>query len=76
MAYNTQFGMGMTVISDMDNDGFQEIAIGAPNDPDGVYAGAVYVVYFNTDGTLKNVRKISHFYGNLRLDASQYVTLE
>ena len=63
------FGV-VTGIGDLDGDGVSDIAVGAVQDDDGAYnAGAVYILFLNLDGTVKNHQKISEtqggFGGNL-----------
>lgn len=65
-----QFGMGSAVIGDLNNDGVDEIAIGANLDDDGgTDQGAVYICFMNANGTVASHQKISEtqggFGGNL-----------
>lgn len=54
------FGEGLAGIGDLDNDGVNDIAVGAIGDNDGSSdAGAVYIIFLNSNGTIKNYQKIS-----------------
>ena len=59
------FGHGIGHIGDLDNDGVQDIAVGAIYDDDGgVNKGAVYILFLNQNGTVKSTQKISDLSGN------------
>ena len=50
----------MTSIGDFDGNGVPDIAVGAYGDDDGgSNAGAAYIIFLNSDGTVKGSRKIS-----------------
>ena len=52
------FGIGATGLGDIDGDGVLDIAVGAWNDDDGgSNKGAVYILFLNSDGTVKATRK-------------------
>jgi len=54
------FGSSVTSIGDLDGDGVSDLAVGAQNDDDeDVNAGAVYILFMNTDGTVSSHQKIS-----------------
>ena len=56
-------------LGDIDGDGVSDIAVGAPLDDDGdVQRGAVWILFLNTDGTVKGHQKISGTSGNLNQD--------
>ena len=59
------FGYSITEIGDLNNDGFMDIVAGAPYDDDGgANAGALYILFLNSDGTVKTHQKISALEGN------------
>ncbi len=54
------FGYSVGSPGDIDNDGVQDLVVGAPFDDDGGDAkGAVYLLFLRTDGTVKSHQKIS-----------------
>lgn len=58
------FGYGLANIGDIDDDGVNDISACARWDDDGgVDRGAIYIIMMNTDGTAKNVQKISDTQG-------------
>ncbi|MCX6256846.1 MAG: FG-GAP-like repeat-containing protein [Bacteroidia bacterium] len=62
---NDQFGIGLSGISDINGDGIQDIAAGANADDDGGQnRGAVWILFMNTNGTVKAYQKISSTTGN------------
>lgn len=66
------FGSSVAGISDLNGDGVKDLAAGAWADDDGAFfAGAVYVLFMNTNGTVKSYQKISTTTGggpNLDMD--------
>ncbi len=61
---NDRFGSSVDVISDLDGDGVPELVVGVPGDDDGgVDRGAVWILYMNSNGTVKNESKISQTAG-------------
>ncbi len=53
------------VIGDLDNDGFEDLAVGARYDSDGGFQrGAVWILFLNADRTVKASQKISDIEGN------------
>ena len=60
------FGTSLAWMGDLDGDGVGDLAVGAPGDDDGgggggdgVGRGAVWILFLNTDGTVKSHQKIS-----------------
>jgi hypothetical protein len=54
------FGTALAPLGDFDGDGIEDLAVGAPGDDDGGFGrGAVYLLFLNADGTVKDERKIS-----------------
>ena len=60
-----RFGTSVTNMGDLDGDGVTDLAIGAPGDDDGGSSrGAVWILFLNTDGTVKSHQKISDTQGS------------
>ena len=54
------FGHAVTNLGDLDGDGFVDIAVGTAHDDDGgTDKGAVWILFLNSDGTVKSQQKIS-----------------
>jgi predicted outer membrane repeat protein len=54
------FGQSIASLEDFDGDGVIDLAVGARLDDDGGYnRGAVWILYLNSDGTVKSQQKIS-----------------
>ncbi|MCF8298287.1 MAG: FG-GAP-like repeat-containing protein [Saprospiraceae bacterium] len=60
LANGNYFGIGVSGLGDLDNDGVPDIAVGAENDSDGGSGtGAVWILFMNSNGTVKSYQKIS-----------------
>jgi hypothetical protein len=60
-----EFGQGVASLGDLDSDGVEDLAVGAWFDDDGgTDRGAVWILFLNTDGTVKSHQKISDTEGN------------
>ena len=69
------FGYSLASLGDLDGDGVTDIAVGARFDSDGGPSrGAIWMLFLNTDGTVKSHQKISSTQGNFTgiLDNSDY----
>ncbi len=57
---NDQFGSAIASIGDINNDGINDLAVGAPfDDEDGTDRGAVYILFMNNNGTVNFTQKIA-----------------
>ena len=60
---NDWFGIEVENAGDLDGDGINDLMVGASQDDNGASSnadyGAVYVIFLNSNGTVKNFRKIS-----------------
>ncbi len=67
-----RFGSALANVRDLNNDGVQDLAVGAPNDDDGAdNAGALWLLLMTTNGTVDGWQKVSRDAGNFNgnLDA-------
>jgi hypothetical protein len=61
---NDQFGNAIASIGDLNNDGINDIAVGSPlSDDGGGDRGAVWILFLNTNGTVRGIQKISDVSG-------------
>ena len=66
LASNDKFGFGVGGIGDLNNDGVNDIAVGAVGDTDGgANSGAVHILFMNANGTVSSTQKISATSGGL-----------
>ncbi len=64
MNNSDRFGIGIAALNDLDGDGVNDIAVGARDDDDGgTNQGAIWVLFLNSDGTVKSHQKISEIDG-------------
>ncbi|MBW2232279.1 MAG: FG-GAP repeat protein, partial [Deltaproteobacteria bacterium] len=60
------FGRSMALLGDLDGDGVGDLAVGANRDDDGGPSrGAVWILFLDTDGTVKSEQKISSTEGGV-----------
>lgn len=58
------FGVSVASLGDLDGDGVGDLAVGASRDDDGGFdQGAVWILFLDTDGTVKSEQKISETEG-------------
>jgi len=69
------FGIGATGVGDLDDDGIQDIAVGASRQDNihGSNRGAVYILFLNRDGTVKNHQKISSTEGGFGVTTETFL---
>ena len=61
-----RFGRSVITIGDLDQDGVKDLVVGARSDDDGgTDAGAAYILFMNSDLTVKSTSKISALSGGL-----------
>lgn len=60
-----RFGYDVCSLGDFDGDEINDIAVGAIYDDDGdINTGALWILFLQSDGTVKSYQKISKYYGN------------
>jgi len=69
------FGFSVCNLGDVDGDGITDLAVGGYGDDDGsTEEGAVWILFMNTDGTVKDFQKISSTQGGfIALDTRDYL---
>jgi len=61
---SSRFGSSVAPLGDLDGDGVLDLAVGAYQDDDGdTNAGAIWILFLDTDGTVKSEQKISQTQG-------------
>lgn len=62
------FGSGIDTVGDLNGDGVVDLVVGAEYDSDGGgWHGAIWILFMNTDGTVKNQQKISDTQGGFNV---------
>lgn len=70
------FGVALAGLGDLDGDGVEDIAVGARLDDDGITdGGAVWILFMNQDGSVKNHQKISSTEGNFTASMADLASL-
>ena len=63
--YRSGFGTAVASIGDLNGDGIEDLAVGAPFKD---LTGAVYILYMNRGGYVKGYSKINNVFGNFHAD--------
>jgi len=67
------FGQSVTELGDLDGDSIPDIAVGCTGDDDGGSStGAVYILFLERNGTVKDYQKISDYEGNFNANFENY----
>ncbi|MEK7146083.1 MAG: integrin alpha, partial [Patescibacteria group bacterium] len=61
LVFGDWFGQSVANVGDLDNDGVSDLAVGQVGE--GVFEGAVWILFLNADGTVKAEQKISETLG-------------
>ncbi len=73
LQHDDRFGSSVVSLGDLDRDGIVDLAVGAPRDDDGgSFHGAVWVLFFNANGTVKSHQKISDTAGGFTGTTNQF----
>jgi gliding motility-associated-like protein len=68
-----RFGASITIIGDLDSDGVKDYAVSAHEDDDGgTNRGAIYILFMNSNGTVKSKQKLSDTDGNFSYTLNDY----
>ena len=59
LANGDMFGSAVAALGDLDGDGIEDMAVGAPSQTGSGGAGAVFVQFMNADGTVKSSQRIA-----------------
>ena len=73
IATDMAFGSGVANLGDMDNDGVNDILVGnIAGDETNALSGEAYILYLNSDDTLKESQEISNTSENTRVGATPF----
>lgn len=73
LAEKDYFGSALASVGDLNDDGVVDIVVGAKGDDDGgAEAGAMYVLFMQSDGQVKSAQKISNSYGDFPYELDLY----
>ena len=73
LADNEQFGYSISNIGDLDKDNIPELAVGAiGHSTSAAQAGAVYILFLNTDASIKKYSKITTNSANFKANLAEY----